>query len=313
MTMVDSTYAAAPFDHAKADIILRSSDKSDFRVFKLFLSLASPFFETLFELPQPTQASEDQEIKDGLAVIYMPENSKTLDILLRFCYPCTLAEDPKLEVLKDVIDVLEKKVLQALSNPQILVAHPLRCFAIARRGRARKETLLAAKYTLMQPLIPLWFQEIDLITAGDLLALLSYHQKCGDAAYALRYNLSRIKSHYGSRQACAWLSGKSSTSSGDCKCLKILSGYQVFELKSPQWWEDFMEGIFVALRDWPCSATVERFTAATVQQVKALNCPACSVNVAQGMREFSELLSKKVEVVVSKVSRAVLHGDESLY
>ena len=92
MTIVDSTYAAAPFDHAKADIILRSSDKSDFRVFKLFLSLASPFFETLFELPQPTQASEDQEIKDGLAVIYMPENSKTLDILLRFCYPCTLAK-----------------------------------------------------------------------------------------------------------------------------------------------------------------------------------------------------------------------------
>lgn len=105
--MIDSTYAAAPFDHAKADIILRSSDNIDFRVFKLFLSLASSFFESLFELPQPTETSEDQEIKDGLAVVRVPENSKTLDLLLRFCYPCTLAEDPKLEVLKDVVDVLE--------------------------------------------------------------------------------------------------------------------------------------------------------------------------------------------------------------
>ena len=103
----DSTYAAAPFDHAKADIILRSSDNIDFRVFKLFLSLASPFFETLFDIPQPTEENGDQEIKDGLVVVPVAEGSKTLDALLRFCYPCTLADDPKLEVLKDAMDVLE--------------------------------------------------------------------------------------------------------------------------------------------------------------------------------------------------------------
>ncbi|KAH0836778.1 hypothetical protein J3R83DRAFT_8528 [Lanmaoa asiatica] len=218
-TSATMTYAAAPFDHAKADIILRSSDNTEFRVFKLFLSLASPFFETLFELPQPAETSGDQETKDDLAVIPVAENSKTLDTLLRFCYPCTLAEDPKLEVFKDVVDILEaarkysldtieRKVRQALSNPEILTAEPLRCFAIAHRGRAREETLLAAKYTLTQPLIPPWFQEIALITAGDLLALLSYHQRCGDAVYALRNDMSWIRSHYGSSQGCTWLSGK---------------------------------------------------------------------------------------------------------
>ena len=46
-----SAYASEPFDHAKADIILRSSDNIDFHVFKLFLSLASPFFEDMFNIP----------------------------------------------------------------------------------------------------------------------------------------------------------------------------------------------------------------------------------------------------------------------
>ena len=124
-----STYAAAPFDHAKADIILRSSDNIDFRIFRLFLSLASPFFETLFDIPQPAEENGDQELKDGLPVISVAEHSKTLDALLRFCYPCTLADDPKLEVLQDAMDILEaarkysldvieKKARKALVNPQ---------------------------------------------------------------------------------------------------------------------------------------------------------------------------------------------------
>ncbi|KAI6023597.1 hypothetical protein PISMIDRAFT_18795 [Pisolithus microcarpus 441] len=71
--------ALPPFDHAKADVILRSSDGVDFRVFELFLSLASPFFETLFDLPQPSQAANaDTEIEDGLPVFPVSEGSKTL-------------------------------------------------------------------------------------------------------------------------------------------------------------------------------------------------------------------------------------------
>ncbi|KAG6330410.1 hypothetical protein ID866_8679, partial [Astraeus odoratus] len=94
--------ASPPFGHPKADAILRSSDNVDFRVFQLFLSLASPFFETLFDLPQPSEeTSADTETIDGLPVIPMSEDSKTLDALLRFCYPCTLAEDPALHDFRD--------------------------------------------------------------------------------------------------------------------------------------------------------------------------------------------------------------------
>jgi hypothetical protein len=323
--MTDPAYAKAPFDHAKADIILCSSDAVNFRVFKLFLSLASPFFETLFNIPQPVKENGDQEIKDGLAVIPVTEDSKTLDALLRFCYPCTLVDDPNIEVLKDAMDVLEaaskysldaieKKARQAIANPKILEAEPVRCFAIAHRGRLREETILAARYTLTQPLIPSWFQEIELITATDLLSLLSYHQQCGDAVYALRLDLSWITSHYGSSEACSWLSGRFydySYGNTNCGCA-ARSGtprYTLFGV-SLQWWEEFMEETFIALRDKPCKETVQASPEKTVQTVKVRNCQACSPKVTEGMRDFLDLFTRKIEETVLQVS-CIPHGNSS--
>ena len=312
----DSGYAAAPFDHAKADIILRSSDNVDFRVFRLFLSLASPFFETLFDIPQPAEADANQELRDGLPVVSVAEDSKTLDALLRFCYPCTLADDPKLEVLQDAVDILEaarkysldaieSKARQAIANPKILEAEPLRCFVIAHRGRLREETLLAAKYTLTQPLIPSWFQEIELLTTTDLLSLLTYHKKCGDAVYALRLNLSWITSHYGSSEACSWLSAQYRDHYNrviDCGCPGTNPPkYGIFDM-SVKWWEDFMEESFAALRDKPCMEVVKASAEKTVQAVKTRNCSTCSPKVAEGMRDFVDLFTRKIEETVSQVN-----------
>ncbi|KAF8420911.1 hypothetical protein L210DRAFT_3654707 [Boletus edulis BED1] len=311
----DTNYAAAPFDHAKADIILRSSDNVNFRVFKLFLSLASPFFETLFDIPQPAEESGDQEVEDGLVVIPVTEDSKTLDALLRFCYPCTLAEDPNIEVLKDAMDILEaarkysldaieKKARQAIANPKILEAEPLRCFVIAHRGRLQEETLLAARYTLTQPLIPSWFHEIELLTATDLLSLLTYHKKCGDAVFALKLDLSWVTSHYGSSEACSWLSGYyNDYGNRSCACQKSSTPRcALFNTSEAlQWWEDFMEETFTALRDRPCKETVKATADKTVQTVKARNCQACSPKITEGMRDFVDLFSSKIDETVSQI------------
>ncbi|KAG8221055.1 hypothetical protein J3R82DRAFT_2566 [Butyriboletus roseoflavus] len=312
----DSAYAVAPFDHPKADVILRSSDNIDFRIFKLFLSLASPFFETLFDIPQPAQESDHQEIKDGLVVIPVTEDSKTVDSLLRFCYPCTLADDPKLEVLKVAagvleaarkysLDAIEIKARQAISNPKILEAEPLRCFAIAHRGRLRAETLLAARYTLTQPLVPSWFQEIELITAADLLSLLTYHRRCGDAVYALKFDLSWITSHYTNLLACTWLSHyDSSYNERHCRCPRAdMSSYVLFNMNPPQWWVDFMEEAFPKLQHKPCKATVQACSEKAVRNVKAGSCRGCAPKVAEEMRDFSDLFVRKIEKIVSQVNR----------
>ncbi|KAF8839015.1 hypothetical protein BDN67DRAFT_820861 [Paxillus ammoniavirescens] len=300
-----STYAASPFNHAKADVILRSSDNIDFRVFKLFLSLGSPFFETLFDIPQPTEESEEQETKDGLPVIPVSEDSKTLDALLRFCYPCTLAEDPNLEELNGVVNVLEaakkysleaieKKVAQTISNPKILEAEPLRCYAIAHRGGLREETLLAARYTLTQPLIPEWFEEIDLLTATDLLTLLTYHKNCAIAVEKLKNYQLWALSHYGTitafpfTQTCFQCPHHQKPGQSRTK-------YDVL-----QWWVDFLDKTFILLGDKPCRATIEMCSEEVILSVRQRKCD-CSLKVRENMQEFTALFADKVEEAISKV------------
>jgi len=74
------TDANAPFDNPDADVIIRSSDNVDFRVFKLVLSLASPFFTVMFGLPQGPAGSinEKQETRNGIPVIQVTENSQVM-------------------------------------------------------------------------------------------------------------------------------------------------------------------------------------------------------------------------------------------
>jgi len=71
------------FDVSDADLIIRSSDIVDFRVHKLVLSMASPFFKDLLSLPQPS----DSETIDGLHVVQLPEDSELLSSLLSMLYP----------------------------------------------------------------------------------------------------------------------------------------------------------------------------------------------------------------------------------
>ena len=66
-----------------ASIIVRSSDKVNFRVHKSVLAISSPFFEDLLSLPQPT----DEERIDGLPVIQLSEDAILLSNLISFLYP----------------------------------------------------------------------------------------------------------------------------------------------------------------------------------------------------------------------------------
>ncbi|KAI6122617.1 hypothetical protein EDD16DRAFT_745064 [Pisolithus croceorrhizus] len=305
--------APSPFDHVKADIILRSSDDVDFCVFKLFLSLASPFFETLFDLPQPSEEmNTDVEIKDGLPVIPVSEDSKTLDLLLRFCYPCTLAEDPALEDFRDVVNVLEasKKysldaiestVCKSLFSSKILEANSLRCFAIACRASMRDECVLAAKHSLREPLVPMWFEEIELITSSELLSLLTYHKECSEAVQVLKDDCCWIRTEYPIWSAAPWMLGYNSSGS-HCGCARTASTrFTLPAFPSAQWWETFMDSTFVDLRDKPSAETVRQNVEKAIQSVRQRGCGSCSSVVPSAMRDFETLFINKVEELIAKI------------
>ncbi|KAG1795090.1 uncharacterized protein HD556DRAFT_1365996 [Suillus plorans] len=322
-TLPTQTCASAPFDHAKADVILRSADGIEFRVFMLFLSLASPFFETLFGLPQAPDGASDQEMKDGLAVIAVSEDSKTLDTFLRFCYPSTLAEDPSLDNLTEILsvlaaakkyslDLIERKVCQALANPKVLEIDPLRSFAIARNARLKHETITAARYNLRQPLIPALFAEIDLITASDFLALLTYHKKCIISVQNLMKNLKWMTDHYVNRSGCGWLFSSGSHYNGDyCRCEQGTDKrFFPWNAAPIAWWTTYMQEVYELLQDSPSGDTVRTAADRTIQKVRSANCAACSGRVKEGMTEFSNLLALKVEEAVAPVCTLLYNTDK---
>ncbi|KAJ8482936.1 hypothetical protein ONZ45_g14780 [Pleurotus djamor] len=106
------TAASHPFDNPKADIILRSADNVDFRVFKAILLLSSPVFETMLELPNPCP-THDPTMTESIPVIPFEESSDVLDLILRFCYP---GDNPKVDSrkLELLIPVADKYCLDAV-------------------------------------------------------------------------------------------------------------------------------------------------------------------------------------------------------
>ncbi|KAI6097665.1 hypothetical protein EDD16DRAFT_594499 [Pisolithus croceorrhizus] len=320
-------YASAPFNHAKADAILRTSDSVDFRIFRLLLSLASPFFETLFELPQPPEGKpEDTEMRDGLPVIPVSEDSKTLDAVLRFCYPYTLTEKPSLGHSKTILskdgvkiedainfednvkmleaakkyslDGAEKAIRTTLFTTINLETDPLRCFAIARQARMQEETVLSARYSLRTSLVPDWFKEIEMITSTDILALWAYHKRCGVAVQRLQLDFSWIEQHYNNPTAAPWIFGNPSRRQCGCPRSNIV---KLFDRKHLVWWEEFMETTFQTLREEPCAQTVYDSVEQTIEKVRELKCRSCTPNVATVMHQFGDLFAKKVEEVISEV------------
>ncbi|KAJ7076994.1 hypothetical protein B0H15DRAFT_862767 [Mycena belliarum] len=183
---------AAPFDDPNADVILRSSDGVDFRAHRLVLSLASPIFKQMFQLPQPQSEPE-------VPIIPLAESVLVLDRFLRFFYPGTESSVPNLEQLREILDIaLIKYDMHSLASlgKQYLRSHisdaPVGVYAIACRYGWKDVALDAAKQSLQYPLRAFGAPPIQLhhITAYHYHTLLAYHTRCGQVATAATSTLT---------------------------------------------------------------------------------------------------------------------------
>ncbi|KAG6328726.1 hypothetical protein ID866_10363 [Astraeus odoratus] len=242
----------------------------------------------------------------------MSEDSKTLDALLRFCYPCTLAEDPALHEFRDIfnvleaakkysLDAIEKRVCRALIDTEVLEKDSLRSFAVVHRAHLRDESMIAARHTLREPLIPTWFEEIDLLTSSDLLGLLAYHQRCASDVQVLQSDLSWISDHYEQWRSIPWMFGMTPHGSS-CECpVSPFSKYALFDYNFVKWFEDFMDTTFLALRDRPCAETIQSNVEKAVQTARQRDCYSCSSLLSGGMQEFATVFKRKLDEVIAKV------------
>ncbi|KAI0057452.1 hypothetical protein BV25DRAFT_1762479, partial [Artomyces pyxidatus] len=84
-----------PFhDSTDVDIVVRSRDHVDFYTHKIFLSYASSYFKCHFLLP-PKDSYRSQ---NTFHIMNLEEDARTIDMMLRFCYPRSCyPEEPQLD------------------------------------------------------------------------------------------------------------------------------------------------------------------------------------------------------------------------
>lgn len=237
--------AKEPFDNLDADVILRSSDNVDFRVFKAILSLTSPVFKAMFTLPQPDHAviSSSPQSPVSLPVVPVSESAATLETLLLLCYP---AANPPFKSFRNACDVVDAAtkydmtaVLQRakeLFAARYLESEPLSFYALCccygwedLAQRAARETLKIEGLGR-----PSWYvEEMENMTAAAYHRLLQYHWDCGTA-------LKDVGKHQ------RWILRDSSTKL--CGC-----GHQV---SMHSWFRQYLSDIGEELRLTPCLFTL---------------------------------------------------------
>jgi len=176
-----------PFTYANAEVIVRSSDSVDLKLHKCILSVASPFFNTLFSLPQPpdepsvTMTPPNEE--SALPVVDVTEDARTLCALFRLVYPIA---DPDLSVLSQLALVLgaakKYQLEQAFLNSQkqMLVfaeSEPIRSYMLGCFYKNTRIAQAAARASRRLPTVVEFVGEMDGVVASDYYRLLAYKEK----------------------------------------------------------------------------------------------------------------------------------------
>jgi len=142
------------FDAPDADAILRSSDGKDFLVHRLILSLASPVFQGMFSLPQPTNPPSQ------IPGVDVPESSDILQPFIQYLYPRSPPKIPDVTMWASLYTVADKynaevvmDLLRDMLIPRFLETSPLRVYALASHWGLEEEARIASRRTLTMDIL----------------------------------------------------------------------------------------------------------------------------------------------------------------
>jgi hypothetical protein len=183
--------AEAPFDNAKADLVLQSSDEVHFRVYKNILSLASPVFTDMFSLPSPPSQKPHNDKHNEIQMVTLSEHSTALDVALRHIYPVRTPKGDTLHYASILAEFARKYQMEALDRfitvylTDSVERDPVGVYAIAVTYGYNDIGANAARTCLNLPFSGLRSQYMRCATAEHIAELFWYHVACGGAASAL--------------------------------------------------------------------------------------------------------------------------------
>lgn len=175
----------APFDDDDGDLVICSSDKCYFRVYKLFMQKASPVFETMFLMPSANTP-------DQIHAVNVTEDGETMHLLLQLCYPGNDPQIETLDVITSLLNTCEKYQMDGIARRFVgaklgnfISVDPLRVYVLARRAHSDEHAKQAALLCLSLPMgdiIRADVPELRHISAPAYRALLTYYDHCRTVA-----------------------------------------------------------------------------------------------------------------------------------
>lgn len=185
----EASHPPEDFNMRNTDVILRSSDGASFRVHRLVLTTASPFFDDLFSLPQP----DEDEMIDGIHVIHLPEDKEVLHSLVTMLYPIPSELPDSYHKVLDLLIASQKYDMTAVQSsiraevgrkayPPLTASAAFHTYAIASSKGLIPEMENAARLTLDYPMT---FEsigdELGLFTGWALRDLARFRKRCRDS------------------------------------------------------------------------------------------------------------------------------------
>ncbi|KAG8913779.1 hypothetical protein FRC00_001609 [Tulasnella sp. 408] len=144
-----------PFNsESVGDCILRSPDGTEFKVVKAILYLGSTIFRDMFDIPQASNASENQA---DLPVVPVEEDPESMQTLLQMLYPVEPPPIKSLSLARKLVTACDKYFVNSakvrlhlkeiLSKSQSLEEDPLTCYSLSWRLGLEEEAIAASRYT----------------------------------------------------------------------------------------------------------------------------------------------------------------------
>ena len=292
---------SSPFLPSDGDVILRSVDGDDFYVAKIILTVASPFFRSMFSLPQPEQ-------QDGAPVVPVPEESNTLDVLLRYVYPIRepvvddlgLAENVLEAALKYEMESAVQQICRVLVSEKTLTTQALRIFAITCRFKLAEEARMAAIATLRTRIEDVYIKEFDILPSAQYFNLLKYHRRVkAEVFFVLRKATGASHEFYEYGAESIRADPTREVQSIQCMCTHE---YSPCHRGVADWWKVFIaEQIIPAVYSAPLHPDLLPTDAYRKAEGRAQSCSKCTDNISgqwhYAVASLRELFDKKAREV----------------
>ncbi|KZV68248.1 hypothetical protein PENSPDRAFT_548901, partial [Peniophora sp. CONT] len=294
-----------PFDDEDADIVVRSADEVDFRLYRVVLCKGSHAFRDMFAAGSAPMTPDEMD-EGGRPIIRLPEPARTLRLLFRLMYPVANGDLSDPNDIRALLTALDKYCVEGSSSmaEEILLAQAERSpefvYALAVRFRLPTVGKRAAQLTLRKPSGLVALSEEDASFIPGLL----YHRLVTYQNHAISVAANTVKTFtWPSVDRPAPPPALPSDLCG-CRRLGFVGGAGKVESTMPFWLMDYRTKCIAALQKAPVGSVVlepELLFQTLGMYAQPSVCSECARRISGPLHTFCRTLAAEIDRRVGEV------------